>query len=84
MKNKNFLYHEWRIPTVGCLIFVLVLAINLTIGAWSVSEILSWFGKDIPKLFDMLIGAITGEATIPIAAVGYILKICGIFVPVVL
>ena len=69
---------------VGCIVMIIVLIINLTVGAWSVGEILSWVGKDIPTVFDVLIGGVAGEITIPVAIVGYVLKVCGVFVPIVL
>lgn len=76
--------HDWfKVgASSGCLIGILVLAFNLTIGAWAVGEILTWFGKDIPTLFDVIIGAVTGEVTVPVAVVGYLLKICGLITPV--
>lgn len=61
----------------GCGIFVLLL--NLIVGAWSIIEILSWFGKSIPLLGSIVIGLFVGEVSIPIAIVGWILKACGIF-----
>lgn len=56
-----------------------IMLINITIGAWSVNEILSWFGKSIPIWGDALIGLFVGEFSIPIAIVGYILKVLGVF-----
>ena len=68
MKNK-----------AGCLFALVILTINATIGAWSVIQILSWFGKSIPMIANIILGLFVGEISIPIAIVGYILKICGIF-----
>ena len=68
MKNK-----------VGCLFALVILTINATIGAWSIIQILSWFGKSIPMIANIILGLFVGEISIPIAIVGYILKICGIF-----
>jgi hypothetical protein len=68
----------------GCLVTIIILVINLLVGGWSVGEILSWFGKDIPTLWDVVIGFFAGEITIPVAVVGYVLKVCGVFtVPIV-
>ena len=53
--------------------------INLTLGAWSIIEILSWFGKSIPLLINMIIGLFVGEVSIPIAIVGYLLKLFEVF-----
>ena len=68
MKNK-----------IGCLFALVILAINATIGAWSIIQILSWFGKSIPMIANIILGILVGEVSIPIAIVGHILKICGIF-----
>lgn len=64
---------------IGCLVIFLVITINITIGAWSVSQILSWFGKSIPMIGNALIGLFVGEISIPIAIIGYILKLFCIF-----
>lgn len=53
--------------------------LNLTIGAWSVNEILSWLDKDIHFIFDMLIGLFLGEMSIPVAIVGWLLKLFNVF-----
>lgn len=68
MKNK-----------AGCLFALVILTINATVGAWSVIQILSWFGKSVPMIANIILGLFVGEISIPIAIVGYILKICGIF-----
>jgi len=65
--------------SAGCLTVIIVLVINLTIGAWSVIEILSWFGKSIPLLGSIVIGLFAAEVSIPVAIIGWILRICGIF-----
>lgn len=65
--------------TLGCLPVILVLLFNLSIGGWSVSYILNWFGKDIPMLADVVIGLFVAEISVPIAVVGWILKLCGVF-----
>lgn len=63
----------------GCGIYLFILALNLTVGAWSVIEILSWFGKSIPLIANVIIGLFVGEFSIPVAIIGYILKVCGVF-----
>lgn len=68
MKNK-----------IGCLGIIALIAMNVTLGTWSVIEILSWFGKSIPLLGNVVIGLFTGQFAVPIAIVGKILKMCGIF-----
>lgn len=60
-------------------VFLLLVAFNITVGAWSVIEILSWFGKSIPLWANVLIGLFTAELSVPIAIVGYILKSFGVF-----
>lgn len=62
---------------IGC--FVLILLFNITIGAWSIIEILSWFGKSIPIFASILIGLFAGQISVPVAIVGYILKLFGVF-----
>jgi hypothetical protein len=63
----------------GCFIWIVIILINIIIGAWSVSEILSWFGKDIVLIGDVLIGLLAGEISIPVAIIGWVLKCFGVF-----
>lgn len=64
----------------GCFFWILfIIAINLTVGAWSVIEILSWFGKSVPLVGSIVIGLFAGELSIPVAVVGWILRACGVF-----
>lgn len=63
----------------GCLTVIIIGLINLSIGAWSVIEILSWFGKSIPLLGSIVIGLFAGQISIPVAIVGWILRLFGIF-----
>ena len=63
----------------GFLFVLFIFLLNITVGAWSVMEILSWFGKTIPFWTNALIGLFVGEFSIPVAIIGYILKICGVF-----
>lgn len=63
----------------GCLAIIVILVINASAGAWSIIEILSWFGKSIPLLVSITIGLFAGEISIPVAIVGWILKLFGIF-----
>lgn len=65
--------------SIGCLPFIILIILNITIGAWSVAEILSWFGKTIPFIGNALIGLFVGEISIPVAIVGWILKLFGVF-----
>jgi predicted membrane-bound spermidine synthase len=64
---------------LGCGTLIAILLINLVLGAWSINYILMWFGKDIPFIADALIGLFVGEISIPVAFVGWLLKVCGVF-----
>lgn len=68
-----------KAKNVGIFVATIIALINVSIGAWSVSEILSWFGKSIPLIVSAIIGLFVGEISIPIAIIGWILKICGVF-----
>lgn len=59
--------------------FFTISIINIIVGAWSIIEILSWFNKSIPLIGSAVIGLFAGEVTIPIAIVGWILRLFGIF-----
>lgn len=69
MKKINF----------GCLGITLLIIMNVTCGGWSVNQILSWFNKDIPFFFDVIIGILAGFVTVPVALIGWILRFCGVF-----
>lgn len=64
---------------LGCFIVLFFFILNITVGTWSVIEILSWFGKTIPIWGSILIGLFVGEFSIPIAIIGWILRMCGVF-----
>lgn len=59
--------------------YIAAIVLNISIGTWSVIEILSWFNKSIPLLGCSVIGLFAGEISIPIAIIGKILKACGVF-----
>jgi len=63
----------------GCITIIIILIINVTVGAWSVMEILSWFDKSIPFIANAAIGLFVSEVSIPIAIAGYVLRACGVF-----
>jgi hypothetical protein len=63
---------------LGCLIIILAFVFNTVVGGWSVDEILSWFGKDIPVWGNAIIGIFAGEITVPVAIIGKILIWFGI------
>lgn len=53
---------------------LLLIIVNMTIGVWSVIEILSWFGISIPLMAGIIAGAIVGELSIPIAIIGLFIR----------
>lgn len=61
----------------GCGCFVILF--NLLLGGWSVNAILGWLGHNIPFWADSLIGLFAGEISIPIAIIGSILRLFGVF-----
>lgn len=63
----------------GCTSCVVLFLLNITFGTMAISTILSWFGINIPFLGDLLLGFVAGEIAIPIAIVGFILKLFGVF-----
>lgn len=61
----------------GCLIVILLL--NLLIGAWSVNYLLSiLLHTTIPFWGAAVIGLFGGEITIPAAIVVWVLHVCGV------
>lgn len=65
---------------LGCALGVCALIlINIFIGTWSVITILSWFGVTTSIFLCGLIGLVFGEFTIPLALLGCIFKLFGLF-----
>lgn len=64
---------------IGCLPIILIVLFNVLVGAWSVGEILSWFGRSVPFIADMFIGPFVAEFSVPVAIVGHILRAFGVF-----
>lgn len=65
---------------LGC--FLLVLAVNLTIGGVCFDYALfSMFGKDIPWYADALCGLVLAEIVGPVALVCWIVRLCGVHAP---
>lgn len=58
---------------------LVLLVVNILFGGWCVDAILSWFSKDIPFIADCVIGLFAGEIVIPVAIVGELLKVFGVF-----
>lgn len=65
----------FRVRNIGCLMSMGLLLLNVTVGTWSVIEILSWFGKSIPTLANVVIGFFLGGLTIPIALIGWLVQV---------
>lgn len=63
--------------TCGC--YLLILTINLFLGAWSVNFLLGLIGKHIAFIYALLIGIVGGECTIPLAIIVWLLKAAGVF-----
>lgn len=63
----------------GCTSMLVVFIFNIIVGGVSVDYILSWFSKDIPTIADIVIGLFVAEISVPVAIVGWILKLCGVF-----
>jgi hypothetical protein len=59
----------------GC--YIVILAFNLFFGGWSVNYLLDIFmGKMIPFFWAMVIGLFTGQFSVPVALIVWILKMC--------
>jgi hypothetical protein len=70
---------ENKVLGFGCFTWLFVFIINATLGGVAVDYILSWFGKDIPVLGDIVIGLFTAQLAIPVAIAGWVLRLCGVF-----
>lgn len=58
----------------GCVL--LVLAFNVTVGAWSVNFLLDFFlNKTVPFIGAAVIGLFTAQLTVPVAIVVWILQL---------
>jgi hypothetical protein len=61
---------------INCGCWILVMLINISVGAWSVNLLFDTFlNKTIPLIGAIVIGLVAGEITIPIAIVVWVLKI---------
>lgn len=60
---------------LGGRIILATLLFNGIAGGLSVDYITSWFSKNIPMLYDVLIGLIFAEFTIPLAILGWLIKL---------
>ena len=63
----------------GCVSILLVLAVNLLAGGWSVNYLLDFFlEKTIPFVAATGIGLVVGEVSIPVAIIVVILRWAGV------
>ncbi|NGU31178.1 hypothetical protein G6Z34_13895 [Clostridium perfringens] len=60
---------------LGGRIILAALLFNGIVGGLSVDYISSWFSKNIPIIYDVLIGLVFAEFTIPIAVLGWLIKL---------
>lgn len=58
---------------------ILINLINIIVGTWSVIEILSWFEKSIPIFANTVIALFVAKISVPVAIVGYLLRLFGVF-----
>jgi hypothetical protein len=66
----------------GCGCMLLIIFINLTIGAWLFGyDVKCVFGKDVPLGLAMLGGLFLGEAAIPVSGILWIVGACGVVFP---
>lgn len=55
-------------PTPGCLLLIIIIFLQLSLGAWSVDYLmLKIFHTNLPIWMDFVIGFFTAEITVPIA-----------------
>ncbi len=68
--------------SVNCGCLILVILINVTIGAYAFAYCLdSFFAKDASGAVDIIGGLVLGEIVIPLAILCWILKVCGVETP---
>jgi hypothetical protein len=66
----------------GCGAIVMLLIINITVGALCFQYALwSIFAKDIPWYGDVMVGLVGGQFAVPVAFVCWIIRLCGVEVP---
>jgi hypothetical protein len=66
---------ESVVVATGCASFLSIFVINALFGAWSVSYLLSFAGREISTTGAVIIGMLVGEITIPIAVIVKLLSI---------
>jgi len=63
----------------SCIFYLIVFLFYWVIAIWSVNYLLMlFFQKTLPIIAAMVIAVFTGEFTVPIAVVVYILRLCHI------
>lgn len=66
----------------GCLVVIMVLAINATLGGACFDYALgAVVGKDIPWYGDAVAGFFLGQFAVPAALICWIVTLCGVAVP---
>lgn len=69
---------EGTVAGCSCLVWLGIIAFNLTLGAMAVNYILEvWLAKDIPWYGDVIIGLFTAEIAVPAAIVTWLLRLFG-------
>ena len=62
----------------GCLVWLAVIASNLTLGGMSVNYLLEvWFGRNISWIGDVVIGLFVAELSVPAVIVTWLLRYFG-------
>ena len=68
---------------VGCSLWIGVIILNLTLGAYCFAFSLDFlFGKSVDTSWNVISGLFLGELTIPVAVICWILKLAGVSNPV--
>jgi len=77
--SKNRLNASEATSLGGCGCWIVLLVFNLALGGWSVNYLLQWwFEKNIPFIFDTIIGLFIAEVSVPVAVIGAILRHFGV------
>lgn len=61
------------------LIIMISILLNALIGGLSINAIGGWIGINIPFIGDMIIGTLSSTISVPIAIIGWILRLFGVF-----
>lgn len=73
-----------KISFVGCgMLIIIFIALSIFEGFCFEYSLWSIFGKDIPWYSDIVAGLCGGQLTIPVAAVCWVIRLCGVSIPFV-